>query len=197
MNKIKRTIIWILKPWPVLVPLLIGSIHYYIYYNSNADFTQINKYVSVAIKIIGACMVLININANLGVFKKGSILNIIFNYFKSFPLFMKKHTIYGSGIQSQASVGSPSIGIVKNKYSTLEERLSEIEKQLNNQFILINSIQNDLNRKIKENIENRLSELGQEINQVHSIIQDSMVGGLHWQMLGFSLVIYGACIDIW
>mgnify|MGYP000891247794 FL=1 len=152
------------------------------------------------IQIIGACMILLNINSNLGTFKKGSIISIIIDYFKSFPLFMKSHTIYAAGIQSQASVGCASIGVVVNKPQSIEKRLSAIEKQLTDQFILINSIQNEVNKKIesiKESVEYKTSQLRQELDQVQSKILDAVVGGLDWQVFGFSLIIYGACITIW
>ena len=200
MKKIGLLIRWILKSWPVVVPLSIAVIHYIVYLNSSADFTTINEYISLCLQILGCLIVLFNINSNMGTFKENNIPYKLKEYLKSFPLIKRNVTISVNSIASVCVVSGEATVRVKKNGSSITEKIDEMERRIEELWEQISKTKETLRKEsyvIKESLERQIFKLNEEMNDIKMTLKDSIIGGLDLQLFGIGLVIYGACISIW
>ncbi len=191
---------WLLKPWPIFLPIILGSIHYSLYWNLSIDFTQINKYVSLLLQVIGCFLVLYNINSSIGTFNEGNMLRKIANYFSSCPLLKKVYHLHPDGITSSVSIGGPTLFTGKKTTSDINERLTNIEIQIEELKKYVSNISSEImseTHKLVESKERKIGRLNQELDKIRLQIKDSIIGGIELQVFGIGLVIYGSCISIW
>ena len=129
MCSLSAFVFWFLRAWPVLALLPIAFAHAGAHCIFSAETVMVNKITGTVLQIVGGLFVLYSVNANLGLFREQHFGSIIIGWFRSFPLFRKSVTIFGSGAASIALSGSGRIS-VRRATNTVEEKIAEIERQL-------------------------------------------------------------------
>ena len=101
-----------------------------------ADSVFVNQLVGMSLQVIGGRLVLYSLNDNLGLFQSQSVKSAIVGWFKDFLRVRKPIFAYSSSCDG-ADVTSASVSTVLQIPNTLEERVAEIERKLNENQIQI------------------------------------------------------------
>lgn len=198
MDKTRQLLLWLSKLWPIIVVVLIGLCHYVaiqIVEKNSVDF--INKSIASIAQIIGGLTVLVNINQNLGLFNRGNILLSALNFLQSFPFFPKDEPITGRGRIGTSLCQVYGEGHVGKPCTTLEEKINEAQRQIDELRELIYRKESKILSSIKE-MDESLKELiyknQNDINRLKGLVENNVIGGINVQFFGVLLVIYGAAI---
>lgn len=195
MRSISQILRWLLRAWPVLSLLPIAIVHFAAHSLFPRDPTLVNKIAGTLLQIVGGFVVLHSVNANLGLFRDQHLGNIISSWFRSFPLLGKSATLIICDIaQAQALGGDVRIS-TRRTVHTIEERVEEIEHQL---------------EELRANVHDELLAANTRITQVHSElstavathtttlsqlsarVENATIGGFKQQAFGVLLAVYGA-----
>ncbi len=198
MNALFQLILWLWKAWPLWAVIMTGVFHYAVYYSFPANGELINKIVSFLLQLVGGMIVLYSVNENMGMFKRGSLLSLIGQWFKSFPLIKRSVTLSVNGSGSAVASGSPTI-TTKRKFNTVEERLDELERQIDESRQLIferEKIVMERISSVQSALESSISQNSKAIQDVRKLLDDSLVGGIKAQLFGVLLVLYGAVLRL-
>jgi hypothetical protein len=198
MQKIEQYIQWALRTWPFLIVAAVGCVHYLIYRTLPIDSDNLNKIVAATLQLVGGLIVLYTINENLGLFKEQNIFSMVVSWIKEFPLISRSRTINIQPLNAVIKTKSSAVRI-KNKFNTVEEQLVEIERQIDECRQLIFSKEKEINKtinQVKRNLMNEISTNRIKIQDVSSLIDRTVIGGIKTQLLGVLLFIYGAVLGI-
>jgi hypothetical protein len=195
MNKVKQLVTWSLKAWPLLSVGIIAFVHYYLYRYIG---TSINKFIALFLQFIGGLVVLYSINDNIGTFKRRNLFSIFVEWLKSFPL-IKKATTVGKELDLRFSIEPSSIYHAERKCETVDEKLEEFKRQLdelrNLVFLKEIAIRNDIST-IEIKFQDAISKNNADIRDVKKLLDDSIVGAVNLQLFGVLLVSYGAFLNL-
>jgi hypothetical protein len=200
MNQLKIFVIWLLRAWPFIVISIIAIFHYEILkLCSQQGAIWFNKIMSAFTQVIGGLIVLSTVNAKLGLFKQKGLLIIFVDWLKSWPLFRHKTDISG-----QINVIGPMTtvsmeGHVSPKCNTIEEKIEEAMRQIDDLRRIVYRKESELLFKINET-DNSLKQLiartQEDVNKLNGLLTKSTVGGIKLQIFGVLLVIYGALFPL-
>ena len=124
----RRLLLWLLRAWPVLAVGFLISVHLVILWQAGSHTVFINKLTGTVMQIVGGLVVLHSVNDNLGLFRSQSLLSVVTEWFRSFPL-IKRTTAMSVGIaMSSGSASALGFGAVVKAPATLEQRVALIEQ---------------------------------------------------------------------
>ncbi|MBO9489655.1 hypothetical protein J7384_04685 [Endozoicomonas sp. G2_1] len=205
MTLFKALIKWAYEAfWLIWVFLIVYLIHQLILLPCNElslvciPETQINKYYASTIQLLGGGIIILNIDSNLGLFKKTNIVSHSLAIIKSFPLnkklttVTKQHTFvlnFESNIKNRGYKGP----------STIEEHIEVLQKQIDWLKDDLKNHHRELSEKINEQhsvLSEKIASTKTEVNSLETKIINSAVGSLKPQILGFVLICYGAWLNI-
>lgn len=196
MSKLILITKWLWRAWPIILLAAIGLIHYLLSQTFNTHTSSINKLVSASMQVIGGLIVLYSINANMGMFKNHGLASIVWNWLGSFPLFKRIVTLDISDSVIGAASCATTLTVVR-KYNSIEERLDELERQIEKCHKLVHEKARLLNEQVEKartEMNTSLSGHGAELKRLSTLIENSVVGGFKSQAFGVLLVIYGAVL---
>ena len=198
MCSLSAFVFWFLRAWPVLALLPIAFAHAGAHCIFSAETVMVNKITGTVLQIVGGLFVLYSVNANLGLFREQHFGSIIIGWFRSFPLFRKSVTIFGSGAASIALSGSGRIS-VRRATNTVEEKIAEIERQLDEFRQHVNEDIQAVNARVGQ-VHTELSQAvttnAATLNQLSSRLESATVGGFKQQAFGVLLAVYGAVTSV-
>jgi len=198
MAKVKETIKWLFKAWPVLFLMGLILIHLGINTLVHYDYKEVNKYISVALQMIGGIIILISVNENIADFKRGNLWSMLVLYFKSCPLRKQNVTLNVASSTHASTVGGLTL-ISRRKWNTDEERFLELERQIDETWKLIFEKEKSLIELIDSNrtkLETKISKNNQEILDVSSRLDKSVLGNIKFEIFGVLLMLYGAFLNL-
>lgn len=150
-------------------------------------------------QIVGGLIVLLSVDSNLGLFRKQSLASTVVAWFRECPVFLRTVTISGTA-NATCSVSASMSATVVRATTTIEERLSELERQLGE----LRSENASQHQAIDSHIEAVRSELSSsivsnqtELSKLSEQVEKATVGGFKQQAFGVLLVIYGAVVSVY
>ncbi|GAB3191259.1 hypothetical protein GCM10027292_29180 [Hydrogenophaga aquatica] len=198
MARAKLLLPWLLRAWPVLALLPIIACHYAAVQVFPAHAVLVNKLTGTALQIVGGIIVLLAIDGNLGLFRKQTLYSVVIEWFRDFPLIRRNVTIALSGVSSSSATASATLS-VERRFTTVEERVAELERQIKELHTTIAQQKAALLGRIEE----VKAELGKglatnqaAIQELSARIETSAVGGFKQQGFGVLLAIYGAIVSV-
>lgn len=195
MRSISQILVWLLRAWPVLslLPIAIGHIAAHSLFPR--DPILVNKITGTVLQIVGGFVVLHSVNANLGLFRDQHLGNIISSWFRSCPLLGTSVTLIISDIAQAQALGANVRISTRRSVHTVEERIEELEKQLE-EFRA--SIQEDLfaaNTRITQvhsELSSAVASNSTTLSQLSARVENATIGGFKQQAFGVLLAVYGA-----
>lgn len=198
MDKIKLIGRWLLRAWPFLVTGAIMAAHYSMYLFTPVHIAAINKVAAFVLQVIGGLIVLYSVNQNTGLFRQQNLVNMAAEWFRAFPLIRKSVTLSIDGA-CIATAGGEAEFRVTRKCNTIEEKLADLEKQIQEcrQLVLDKEKRlKDMIGKVDSSLCEKIAQNVSQIDEVRSLLQESVVGGVTAQVFGVLLVVYGAAVGL-
>lgn len=192
----KRFYRWFMDAWPIWAAASIIGAHRGLLQAFPQKIEETNTVFSLGLQIIGGLMVLYSIDSNLAELRGQNIWLLIRQWFQNCPLWSKPRTVQVS-LKGEIGISSSASGRVKRRAITLEERVEELERQVDEAYKemhrreetvkkLISDVKNELSSKVAEN------QAG--IRGVEGKLDNTALGGLKQQVFGVLIVIYGALL---
>lgn len=185
---------WILRAWPLLALVPVAVLHAVALQVSPSHHEVVNKIVGAILQVAGGLIVLYSVNDNLGLFREQSLVATIVAWLKAFPLVRKPINISASVGTAMGSSAAASIS-VERKASTVEERITELERKLQEFKEQMGKDLVEMRERINEQwiqLERRISATSDRVAEISKKMEYAAVGGFKIQALGVLLAIYGA-----
>lgn len=198
MDALSRLIDWFLRAWPVLAFLPIALAHQTAHAFFPTDPVFVNKVTGTSLQIIGGVIVLHSVNTNLGLFRNQHLGGVVLGWFRSFPLFRKSVTISASGVASIGISGSARAS-VRRAANTLEEKVSELERQLEEFRTHVREDLSAVNNRIAQvhsELSSAVASNAAAVTQLSSRLEQATIGGFKQQAFGVLLATYGAVTSV-
>ena len=198
VRSLSLLLFWLLRAWPVLALVPIAIAHVFANKFFPAETIMVNRVTGTILQVVGGLIVLSSVNANLGLFREQHFGSIIIGWFRSFPLFRKSVTVSVSGCSSVAMAGSARIS-VRRATNTVEEKIAELERQLDEFRQHVNEDIQAVNARIAQvqtELTTAVATNTATLNQLSSRLELATVGGFKQQAFGVLLAIYGAVTSV-
>lgn len=195
-RSIRRWLHWlVVRPWPIWSLIVISAIVAY-YGEWNMSAVGINKIAGAALQVLGASLVLISIDGNIGIFKGKNIFAEVKSWVVDYPKPLRKYVIEASAGCYSASTVNASLTV---RHSTIDARVDELERVTVELRALISTRHGEL----REVIASARSEAKAANDQTTHSIRDlenkvvtSVVGGLQIQAFGVGLALIGSVLSM-
>ena len=194
----KRLAAWLWRAWPIWMVLAVIGLHLLALRWVSLDRTLLNKLAGTSLQILGGLIVLQSIDGNLGIFKKQSLASVVVGWFMEFPL-IRRHIVRSVGGAAMSTATGTATITVKRVYSTLEERVAELERLADELRVEIRAEGAAVRRQVDEVRHELLSSIesnNTDIRQLTEKIERATVGGFKQQSFGVLLAIYGAVVSV-
>ena len=194
MSTLLRLIQWFGRAWPVIVIVLVICGHFLLldYFSQSDEF--INKTASLLAQLAGGFLLLYSIDSNIGIMNEKSLLTMLKNYFKEFPLIKKSVVIELKGVALTVSAGKGKVVVERNPQS-INEKIEYLQEQIDQIKLQLDQESKELNKKIERQSEEINAQI-QDAKSTLRIFEDKMVevstGGIKAQLFGILLMLYGA-----
>ena len=198
MQRLRELGVWIWRAWPVVVLLFLGGIHLLALATLPAHSVMVNKLTGTAMQVVGGLVVLHSVNGNLGLFRNQTLAGVVVNWIRAFPMLKRSVTVSLTGVASIGVSGSATIS-TKRAATTVEERVAEVERQLEEFRVTVRAQDAALHRRIddvKTELSSSISENQSAVKQISDQLESTAVGGFKQQAFGVMLAIYGAAIGV-
>lgn len=197
MNRFLELFLWAGRAWPLWAWMLLGEGHWFALSlaTSPDEVVKVNKFVSALFGVIGVGFLFYSIDSNLGLFRKQNMLKIFMEFGSEFPLLQRTRTYTvhcDLGIAYGISGGRARIS---GQASTLEGRMAEAERQIKENYDMLERAEREFSSKITElndSFASKLAESNRQLEDLNSKLQESAVGGFLVQLFGGVLVLHGA-----
>lgn len=194
-----QLVAWVLRAWPVLVIAILIVIHVFIVTAFPTHADVVNKWTGFILQVLGGLIVLNAVNQNLGLFRSQSLGTVVVAWFKEFPLRKQRASVVLVAGGSLCSMTGSASLTVKPSVNTLEERLAEVEHQIQEIRVLISTKEVELTSRIdgiKSELSSSIDSTDKTVHALTKKIEHATVGGFKAQAFGFMLVIYGAYVNV-
>jgi hypothetical protein len=163
------------------------------------DRHLVHRLAGVTLQIVGGGFVLFSINKNMGVFNQATLGQRMTRWWRSRP-FRKRGDI---SLQVQDAIhlqmsGSPVL-LVHRKGGTIEERVQELEKRIEEFYKEMKNGDKALQKAIesaKEELRSEHIDEVRKIAEIKSLLKTTIVGSVNSQFFGILLVFYGTALPI-
>jgi hypothetical protein len=161
-------------------------------------FTQqsegINKGYSIGLQALGGLLVLYSIDNTLGMLRGTTIFRVVAEWFLSCPIWNKKRTIEGAGVATVNATASGQVR-VKRKATSISDRVSELERQMDEMYQDIGRREKALRKLIsdaKAELSDRVQKSETAIRGVEGKVDATALGSIKQQVFGVVIALYGA-----
>lgn len=195
---LKELFSWIFRAWPALATILLGAIHLSVLRMLPAQSVLINKLTGTTMQVVGGLIVLCAVNQNLGLLRSQSLTSVVMSWFKDFPLTKKVGHVLIAGAGSIIFTGTGSV-TAKSAANSIEERLAEAERQIEEIRNLVSAKVGELNSRIvtlKSELSSSIASNERTVLALTEKFDRATVGGFKEQSFGVLLAIYGAIVSI-
>ncbi len=188
---------WCLRAWPLIIFAPIIFMHESLIQYFPLFATTINHTITLISQFGGALLILYSINSNFYVLKQKSLLAILTNFFKEFPLNKKSISIELQGNATATATCSGNLSMTRNP-QTLEDKIDYLQEQ-------INELSNNLVQKTAE-LNNKIEGQSKENNTQIQVVTSSLKNlksnlhkiyteGIQTQLFGILLMLYSSITD--
>ena len=157
----------------------------------------VNKLTSTTMQIVGGLIVLHAVDSNLGLFRRQTLISLVVGWFREFPLIRRSVTVSLEGAAFSSATGSAGL-TVERKFTTVEDRVSELERQLKELRATIQEHKTAVLQQIEEvkaEFNRSLTANQAAIGELSARIEVATVGGFKQQAFGVHLAVYGAIVS--
>jgi hypothetical protein len=193
MKKSKEILVWLWRFWPFLVVLSVDLVHLSLYSIIGGTWQNVNKVISCGMQLIGGSVVLFSINANIGTFRQYGLFTVLKKAWAERPWKVRQE-IHGETLIALASATSSATGHVSSIYTSLEERLLDIERRITECHALIferEAVTNSRVDIVKAEILTSLDKHESRLTHLTQRVEKSLAGGINPQVFGVFLAGYG------
>jgi uncharacterized membrane-anchored protein YhcB (DUF1043 family) len=199
-DELRLMIRWLGRAWPLLLILVfIAFRQWAMGYVSAPNVTLANKVVGFILQTVGGGLVLWSVNENLGMVGRRSFLSLFRGWLREFPPIRRIGVNSGVGIGMVGNVTMSGRMSYKKITTTVEGRLEELQRQLDELGEFTREDFAKTNRRIDEFLTDysRFSASQEEKHAATSARFEKLaVGSFKQQIFGALLAIYGAWISI-
>jgi uncharacterized coiled-coil protein SlyX len=195
---IRRFVVWFWRAWPIIVMALLTVAHLLALASFQTESVLVNKLTGTFMQIIGGLIILYSVDSNLGLFRNKSLSAIVIAWFRQCPLFTRSVTVSGSA-SATFSISASATGSVFRVTTTVEERLTEVERRLQELSSEIATQKRALHLRIEEvqtKLSSSIASNQSFLDKLNEKIENVTVGGFKQQAFGVMLVIYGAVTSV-
>ncbi len=186
--------IWIWRAWPLICISGLGVLHYILIVTMQLDAKKVNDAVALGSQLLGGLFVLYSIDSTIGILNRTSLLKDFVSYVKEFPL-IKRATIVQIAGAAEINITGKAIGISSGMPPSIEEQILYLQNQIDalRQDTLKNfdELRTSIDKKTGE-LDVRIDSTKESIRTFEKKITDISLGGVKLQLLGVTLLIYGA-----
>lgn len=205
----KSFVIWLIRPWPFLliIPFLVAHILLLklpcMFSSESLKFLcwsnhDINKFISLAMQLIGGLLVLYSINSNIWALKNQNLTNLIKSWLIACPLVKRKNTVLEiSDLKSDLILSTISLQyykIAKTNEEKIEYLLQEIKSIKEGYKSEIWDIRKQI-EYVRSEINSSCHTNSIKLFDLNRKIEDITLGGFQMQLLGIMLVFYGSVCE--
>lgn len=199
MDLFKQRLRWLGRAWPLwgLGIAAVFTAHFGTWTPPPVGL-RFNKIFGAALQGLGALLVLISIDGNLGLFRGHGIFSELRDYMRAFPRQSRRVTLISASCgQANASGFTASIrvwpGDIDGRVAELEQWCKELENKISSQRLEV------LKRVDEVKIEHRtrMNEHGLRIEDLSKKIEETAVGGTKLQAFGVGLASIGSILSIY
>ncbi|MEQ1526575.1 MAG: hypothetical protein ABL902_02350 [Gallionella sp.] len=199
MRSLSALVFWLHRAWPVLALVPIAFVHAGAHQLFPAETVMVNKVTGTILQVVGGLIVLYSVNANLGLFREQHFGSIIIGWLRSFPLFRKRKKVTASFASGGAGTFSSIRSSSRRATNTVEEKIAELERRLDEFRLHVNEDIQAANARIAQ-VHTVLSKAvatnTATLNQLSSRLELVTIGGFKQQAFGVLLAVYGAFISV-
>ncbi len=198
MARIRHIAKWVWRAWPIITVAGIGVVHYALRSLFYEHAVFVNKAVSSVLTLTGGLLVLYSIDENIGMFTDHGLPTLVWDWVKSFPLTRRSASV-NIVLESATAKGSVGTLTVKKLCTSVEERVEELERQMDKCRTLINEKERLINQRLKTvqtEVNSSLTTHGADLQKLSAMVKQTVVGGFKSQALGVLFVIYGAILGL-
>lgn len=155
----------------------------------------INKSITLVTQLIGGLLILYSIDSNIGIIKQKSLLTLLANYFREFPL-IKRSIILEGQVASMAITGvKGKIPFGRNNPQSVDEKIQYLQDQIDEVRRDFEQETKDINEKIDHQAKEtkaKIQESRSVLRNLESKMDEVSTGGIKLQLFGVLLMVYGA-----
>jgi uncharacterized coiled-coil protein SlyX len=199
MNLFKQRLRWAWRAWPLWVLIIVSVItaHFGTWAPPPVDL-RFNKVFGAALQGLGAFLVLISIDGNLGLFRGHGVFIELRDYIRAYPRRVSIVTVVGASCgQANANGLTASVRVwpedIDGRVAALEQWCKELEIKISNQRAEV------LRRVDEVQAEQRatMGEHGRRVENLAKKIEETAVGGTKLQAFGVGLAVIGSILSIY
>jgi len=194
MKQIFFTLKWLLRAWPVIIPIIVILLHVTVLCYFQDKESEINKVLSLSLQVVGGMFVLYSIDSTIGIIKGQSLLTIVKNWMRSFP-FIKKTTVVAVSASSHSMFrgkvklrGLKAANTVEEKIDYLQQQITWLKEDLNEEIVVLNSKFCNAEKRLGSSIQDTNKQLSDFQTQVENV----SIGGIGMQFMGVVFMVHGA-----
>ena len=199
MNRLSQLVKWIMRAWPFLALVVVALCHYALRRVLAVDDNHIDKAIGAVLQVVGGLIVLYTVNENIGTFRGQTLYSMAIGWLKEFPLIRRSFTLHAQAVMSTAMMSSSVTAHVKRKFNSVEERIEELQRQIDECRQLVHDREKEMRtaiERIKEELRKEISSNSGKISDVNLLLANTVVGGIKTQLFGVLLVVYGAVVIV-
>lgn len=194
----KRWFNWlIVRPWPVWTLLVVTiAVGYGGDWTITADGPGFNKIAGAFLQAVGAFLVLVSIDGNIGLFAGRGIVAVARGWVQDYPKEPRRIILEASG-SSQAN--SSAGGAISIRPSTIDGRVAELERVTVELRTLIATSHSEVSQMIntaRAEANEANSQTAVSLRDLEAKLVKSAVGGVKIQFLGVGLALIGSALSV-
>lgn len=194
MNLLLRLLRWFWRAWPLLVICFISYGHFELvnYFPENAQY--LHKVASLVAQLTGGLLILYSIDSNIGIINKKSLLSMMTNYFKEFPVIKRSVVIELRGLEIKLSGGTGKVIIGRNP-QTIDEKIRYLQEQIDQIKLDFEQESKEMNKKIERQSEEMNAQIQNArlaTENIESQMAEVSIRGVKVQLFGVLLMGFGA-----
>jgi len=194
----RRLPAWILRAWPILglVPFFVAHAIALQVFASRTGW--VHKIMGLCLQLLGGVLILWSVNDNLGLFRKTSLVGAFVAWLRDFPTRQHHVLVTGTGMASAAG-STAELSVGKRAPTTIEERVAELETQLQAVRAEVKAQVAALANRIEANAADLTSQIREADGKISSLserVEKATVGGFKLQAFGVLLAVYGAVTSV-
>jgi hypothetical protein len=199
MNLFKRRVLWLGRAWPLWLIILASIITtHYANWTPPPSSLQFNKIAGAAMQGLGAFLVLVSINGDLGLFRGHGVVDELRAYIRAYPRRNKIVSVVAVAC-GQASA-SGALGTVRIQAADIDGRVGALEKLYIELESKIVAQRSEILAHVDEvRVEHReaLGEHGRRVDDLAKKVEETAVGSMKLQAFGVGLAVIGSVLSIY
>lgn len=194
----KRWFNWlIIRPWPIWILIGVGVfVGYCGDWQIAVGGPGFNKIVGAVLQAIGAILVLVSLDGNIGLFAGKGIVAAARAWVSDYPKKLSPHVLEGAASFQSSSSLSAALSI---RTSTLIERVAELERIVVELRAISLARHDELTKAItaaKVEAREANGQISNSLQALEKKLEISAVGGLRTQFFGVGLALIGSVLSV-